>query len=285
MDVDVGIIGAGLVGSALALKLQRQPGYAVRMIANRSRDKAESLASRVGAVVGTNQAIAQTCELILITTPDRVIAAVAQEIAADCHAGQIVVHCSGSLKADILEPVRRNGALTVSVHPLQPFASVEIAAQALAGAYFTVEGEAQEWACQWVRELGGTARVIRADQKTLYHAAACVAANYLVVLAAIAADLLTYSGFEREEGLAALLPLMQGSLDNLAGAGLPQALTGPIPRGDADIVAAHLRAMPPEYLPLYRQLGVYAVELGVEKKTIGEEARRQLREILVEPEQ
>jgi predicted short-subunit dehydrogenase-like oxidoreductase (DUF2520 family) len=77
-----------------------------------------------------------------------------------------------------------------------------------------------------------------------------IASNYLVTLTHAAVSLLGQAGLEREAALMALAPLQHRSVDV---AGLPP--TGPIARGDAATVAAHLRAVGPELEPLYRVLG------------------------------
>jgi predicted short-subunit dehydrogenase-like oxidoreductase (DUF2520 family) len=276
----VGIIGAGLVGSAMALKLYRRQGYELKIIASRSVAKAEALAARVGAVAGTSREVVKTCELVLIATPDRVIEPLVSQLAADCYEGQVLAHFSGSLAAEIMAPVRLRGAQCLSLHPLQAFASLETAVAALDGTHFTVEGDRTELGCQLVKDLGGIPHRLDPERKVLYHAAACFASNYLVVLAAVATDLLERSGFGAEDGLAALLPLMRGTLANLETVGLPQALTGPIARGETAVVGAQAHNMPPEYLPLYRQLGSLAVALAAAKKTIGEAEKTKLLELL-----
>jgi len=169
------------------------------------------------------------------------------------------------------------------LHPLQTFAAG--AERALAGTYFFFEGTPGfEGAAEaLVRELGGRpVRIARAD-KALYHAAAVVACNYGVTLVAEAVAILEKAGVARETGLAALLPLLHGTLGNLATAGLPDALTGPISRGDAETVErnlAALRSRAPGLDELYRLLGRHTVPFARANGTLSAEAERRISALL-----
>ena len=100
------------------------------------------------------------------------------------------------------------------------------------------------------RALGMTPFPLADEAKPAYHAASVFASNYVVTLTHAAVSLLERTGLEREAALAALRPLQHRTIDV---AGSPP--TGPIARGDAATVAAHLRAVGPELEPLYRALG------------------------------
>jgi len=134
------------------------------------------------------------------------------------------------------------------------------------GTHFGVEGDDLELGEGIVRDLGGIPHHILAEKKTLYHVGAVVASNYLVVLASMAVELFAEAGIQPEEALASLLPLMRGTLYNLEQVGLPQALTGPIARGDVQVVQGHLDHLPPKILDIYQELGLKALELGENKK-------------------
>lgn len=274
-----GIIGPGVVGSTVAIKLSQQ-GYDIRMIAGRTTEKAQKLAERIGATACSVQELLQNCDLVFIATPDRVIEPLVKEMKEYFHPGQVLVHFSGSLNSRIMAAADLKGAQLLSLHPLQTFASTEVALSSLAGAHFAIEGDNPELGCRLVKDLGGIPHLIDPNRKTLYHAAACFASNYLVVLAAIAVDLFKCSGFSEEEALPALLPLMRGVLNSLEAAGLPQALTGPIARGDDNVVAAHLQEMPKPFEQIYKQLGSLALDIALDKKTIGSREKNRLQRLL-----
>src|SRR5204863_9917097 len=121
-----------------------------------------------------------------------------------------------------------------------------------------------------VELLGGTPLHLRAEEKTLYHAAATIASNYTVTLAALAADLLVREGIapDANAALGHLIPLLRGTIDNLDTLGLPDALTGALARGDAGTVARHIEALQacaPDTAQLYRHLARLTLPLATEK--------------------
>ena len=131
----IGIIGAGTVGTALATRLNEQ-GYKVAAVSSRTRTSAEKLVQSIDncKVVDNNQCVADTADLVFITTPDSVIPAIASELR--WHKGQSVVHCSGADSIEILQPARQMGTDVGVFHPLQTFASVKQAIDNIPGSTF-----------------------------------------------------------------------------------------------------------------------------------------------------
>ncbi|MBO8129306.1 MAG: DUF2520 domain-containing protein [Peptococcaceae bacterium] len=287
----VAIIGAGRVGSALAVALA-QKGYPLAGVASRTRASAEKLAARVGAPSSTSPVEAvKKAGVIFITTPDRTIARVAVEIARrnGFHAGQVVAHTSGAHSAGILAPVRNAGATIASMHPLQSFAGVEQAVQNLPGSYFSLEGDtaAVRVLAGIVHDLGGRYFTLDAGDKALYHTAACIASNYLVSLLHMAAELLKACGVPYREAPSLLRPLITGTLNNISDIGLPKALTGPVARGDVNTVREHLKALAASPLlrnieEQYRSLGRYTVEVARAGCYIDNGTAEKIKELLEE---
>ena len=262
-----GIIGAGIVGTALAVRLE-EAGHECIGVHTRSRLSYERFRSYLNKDHLTLDTLIPDVDCLFITTQDGMIRTVAENLSAKglIIPGQIWIHCSGSLPSDILRVQDNSSIRCLSLHPLQAFASVEKALAILAGTHFGIEGDDEELGERIVEDLGGIPHHILADQKSLYHAGAVVASNYLVVLASLAVDLFGEAGIKGEEALASLLPLMRGTLYNLEQVGLPQALTGPIARGDVQVVQGHLDHMPSKLVEIYQALGLKALELGVNKK-------------------
>ena len=70
----LGFIGAGTVGNALSLLLSNK-GYPVVAVSSRSQTSARNLAEVISSCqVLNNQGVADTAELVFITTPDDTIA-------------------------------------------------------------------------------------------------------------------------------------------------------------------------------------------------------------------
>lgn len=185
------------------------------------------------------------CRLLLIATPDAAIAEVCDALAPRLDPDAGVVHFSGGTSVAALASARGPRA---SVHPLQTVWP-DRGPDQLEGAHAAVTGD-WELGADLARALGMTPFPLADEAKPAYHAASVFASNYVVTLTHAAVSLLERTGLEREAALAALRPLQHRTIDV---AGSPP--TGPIARGDAATVAAHLRAVGPELEPLYRALG------------------------------
>jgi predicted short-subunit dehydrogenase-like oxidoreductase (DUF2520 family) len=201
---------------------------------------------------------------VLLTVPDRVLGEVAEVLAArgEPPEGTPVLHCSGALGADPLAPLHARGYQVGTLHPLQAIAHPADGPRRLLGASFAVSGEpgALAAARRLVGALGGRALPIPTARRPLYHAAAVLASNYLVVLLRTAARLLEEAGAPPEDAERALVRLARGALENVEERGLQHALTGPVSRGDPEVVGLHLRALSPEDAELYALLGLQALE-------------------------
>jgi predicted short-subunit dehydrogenase-like oxidoreductase (DUF2520 family) len=273
-----------VVGTALAHLLDKC-GYVITGISTRTLQSAESAAKNVPTKRFTDcpWEISRDAQVVFITTPDDAIESTCQAIAENqgFNKGAVVVHCSGALSSGILSSARNCKARVASLHPLQSFASVAQAVKILPGSYCAVEGDKPALAMvrQLVVDLGGFCLEIGTDGKTLYHAAAVVASNYLVTLLDVALALNNVAGMSREVSFKALLPLVEGTLKNIETKGIPQALTGPVARGDLGTVRAHLKAIgdsSSELVAMYKILGCHAVSLAKAKGTLGAETAKEL---------
>ena len=286
------IIGAGRLGKSLG-RLLRDAGYAIAALANRSRASTEAAAAFVGAgrVADSPADAARDAAVVLIATPDDVVETVCREIAegGGFREGGIVFHFSGALASDALAAARERGASVAALHPIQSFPTAEDGVKRMAGTVFTFEGDAGAHATAeaLVAALGGRMLALDPEGKALYHAACCVVSNYLVTLADLGLALMEQAGFSREDGLAALLPLIRGTVSNLENLGVPDALTGPISRGDVKTLERHLADMPEALAAarrLYSTLGLHTLEVALAKGGPTPEAAEELRRVLGEGE-
>jgi predicted short-subunit dehydrogenase-like oxidoreductase (DUF2520 family) len=180
-------------------------------------------------------------ELVLLCVPDGAIA----EVAASLPVGPWVAHVSGATPLAALAPHERR----FSVHPLQTFTRARGPEQ-LDGAWAGVTadgGEARDIGFWLAETLGLRPFALDDDARTLYHAGAVFASNYLVTLHRAATQLFERAGAPPE----ALEPLMRRTIEN------GFELTGPIARGDWETVEAHraaIRAERPELDHLYETL-------------------------------
>lgn len=285
-----GFVGAGRVATALAVGLSRA-GYPVVACSSRSPASARGLADRVPgcALVPDGTAVAQAADVVFITTPDDAIEPTCSEIR--WRVEKAAVHCSGSLPVSVLSAAADAGALVGGLHPIQTFAGREGGAEKLAGTWFGVEADdpaLRRTLEEMVATLGGQAIALRGEDKPLYHLGAVLACNYMVTLASMATEAWGTFGVAPEATLAALQSLMRGTLDNLAAVGLPDALTGPIARGDVGTVESHLAAMEehlPHFVPAYRELARRTIPIGLDKGTLASGAAQSLRQSLSIPEE
>jgi len=287
LKATLGFIGAGATGTALACSLYPK-GYNVVAVNSRGPDSAARLASRVGGcrVCITPQQVADLAQAVFITTPDDIIETIAANLAwRPC---QVVIHCSGVHSVDILEHAHKYGAYICCLHPLQTFAGVEDAVSNIAGSTFALEGdpEALDLAGCMAADLDGRLLTLRPGDKVLYHASAVTLSNYLVTLMKTAAGYWESFGISRDKAVEFLLPLLKGTVRNIERSGVPDALTGPIARGDVETVRKHiacLEASHPETLDMYRTLGLETVSVALARGRLSLETAQEIRDLLGAP--
>ena len=262
----VAVVGAGAVGTALALRCA-EAGLNVATVTSRTNRSATRLARTVGA--STVPLTNVDAPVVLLAVPDDAVATVARTL-ADAHVdwrGRAVAHTSGVLPAAVLAPLAQRGALALSLHPpraLPPGSN----ARALDGAMVVLEGsdDACAWGDAFARRLGLATLRLDADAKVRYHLALSVASNFTVTLTALAAEILGSAGVPLPDALALVRPLVHSTAENLAHALPERALTGPIVRGDTTTLARHLEALEahlPHLVPVYAALATETARVAV----------------------
>ena len=288
MKPSFAIVGCGKVGTALGINLSKA-GYRLAGLSCRAEESAKKAAEITGAEEYSHIPwdITKNVDIIFITTPDGVITEVCGEIARNggLSEASIVLHCSGSHPSTILSPARETGASIGSMHPLQSFAAADHARNSFEGIIVSTEGdtEAVNISKEMAKDLGATCITIKTEAKTLYHASAVVACNYLVTLQDFAVRLMEAAGISGKEAFQVLKPLVMGTLSNIEKAGTVKALTGPIARGDVETVKTHvndIRSLEPDLIALYNTLGLHTITIAEAGGTLSEEAAGELRQIL-----
>ncbi|WP_329357256.1 Rossmann-like and DUF2520 domain-containing protein [Streptomyces anulatus] len=275
----VGVVGAGRVGPALAASLQlagHRP-VAVSGVSDASRRRAAELLPDV-PVVEPAEVLARA-ELVLLTVPDDVLPTLVEGLAETgaVRPGQLLVHTSGRYGARVLDPALRAGALPLALHPAMTFTGTAVDVQRLAGCSFgvTAPEELRLAAEALVIEMGGEPEWIAEESRPLYHAALALGANHLVTLVTQSMELLAKAGVAAPDRM--LGPLLGAALDNALRSG-DAALTGPVARGDAGTVAAHigeLREHAPQavagYIEMARATADRALAHGLLKAELAED--------------
>jgi predicted short-subunit dehydrogenase-like oxidoreductase (DUF2520 family) len=282
-----GIIGAGAVGTALGAALHRA-GWPVGAVASRDEANRERFRSFVPGARGFAEANAllDEVELIVLAVPDDVIAGLAGELRM--YSGQAMIHTSGALGAEVLEPARAAGTEIGAFHPLVAFADTERAVAALHGATIAIEGEEQLAAllAEMAEAVGATAVRLAPGTKTAYHAAAVLAAGGFVALLDAIAELGRVAGLDEAGSLAIYGGLIEQTLGNARALGIQKALTGPMTRGDVGTLARHLETLgrhAPDVLPLYRAAAEREIALAEARGSVSSETAIALRRVLATP--
>ncbi|MDO4244273.1 MAG: DUF2520 domain-containing protein [Actinomyces sp.] len=241
----VGIISAGRVGAVLgsALRAAGHQVVGVHAVSEASRERAEILLA--GVPVLEIDEIVERAELVLLAVPDDALSPLVQGLAdlGRWQPGQLVVHTSGRYGTGVLEPARRCGAIPLAIHPAMTFSGWSVDLVRLTGCPMavTAPGPVLPIAQALAVELGGEPFVLDEQARPAYHAALAHGANHLVTLVGQAVRLLGAAGVE--DGAATLGPLLTAALDRALHEGPDAALTGPVVRGDAGTLSAHLAAI------------------------------------------
>ena len=254
------IVGAGRLGAALTMEL-RQAGYGISEIVSRnhaaSKRRAAALARRVRARPTTLNNARLDAEVIWFCVPDREIKNAALQLASTVSwKRKLAFHSSGALSSDELDILRQRGAAVGSIHPLMTFVSGST--PSLKGVPFAMEGDAGaiRTARCIVHHLGGEAFTIRKQHKTAYHAWGSFASPLLVATLVTAEQLARAAGLSAREARRKMIPIVKQTIANYERLGPAGAFSGPMVRGDAEIVRKHLQLLEkvPEVRAVYLAL-------------------------------
>jgi predicted short-subunit dehydrogenase-like oxidoreductase (DUF2520 family) len=284
------IIGCGRLGISLAVFLSGQ-GYIAKGFSSKTIESVEKAIRFTGASMAYDKPwkAAQAAKIVFITTPDTLIEPVCKKIAAEggFNTQSVVFHLSGALSSDILASAKKAGAVTGSIHPLQAFTPYEEGQKSpFTGINMSVEGDEKAVVLgkEIVNALSAHSFTIPTKAKTLYHASAVVASNYLVTVENFALKLLQQAGLSEDSAYEILEPLIMGSLNNIKKRGSINALTGPVARGDYEIVARHLNDIQqklPQFSALYKLLGHYTLDIAKQRGELEEDTLQRLADLFI----
>jgi predicted short-subunit dehydrogenase-like oxidoreductase (DUF2520 family) len=282
----IGFVGAGPVGLTLARAFSAA-GWPVVAVASRDPSRRAAFRAALPDVRAFAEpaGVLDEAAIIFLTVPDDAIATVAAGLRL--YSGQAIVHTSGSLGLDVLAPAMAAGTMAGSFHPLVAFADTDAALAALSGATVAIEGDEPMLSLldQLAEAIGGQAVRIPSGGKAAYHAAAVLAAGGFVALLDAIAELGRGAGLDEAGALAIYAPLIRQSLANAERLGIRAALTGPIARGDAGTLRAHLAAMrtlAPGAIELYTAAARREIALATARGAIDAAGAASLAEILEE---
>jgi predicted short-subunit dehydrogenase-like oxidoreductase (DUF2520 family) len=241
------LIGAGHVGRVLGRLLATAGGWQVQDVLTRSAGSAQQAV----AFIGAGRAVAGYDELrpadvyLLAVGDDQIVPASEALAQAVLVAGAVVFHCSGALASSQMRSAIAAGAHAASVHPIRSFADPAAVAAQFDGTFCGVEGapEALALLLPALGAIGAQAVQIDAAAKTVYHAAAVFASNYLVTVLDAALRAYQAAGIPEPVARRMAQPLAAESMANVFRLGAAAALSGPVARGDMATVERQRRAV------------------------------------------
>ncbi|HEU4672784.1 MAG TPA: DUF2520 domain-containing protein [Candidatus Limnocylindrales bacterium] len=282
----IGIVGAGPVGTALGAAFARA-GWPVSAVASRDPGRRERFRSFVPGARGFVEpaALLDEAQLIVLAVPDDAIASLAGRLRL--YSGQALVHTSGALGPEVLEPAMAAGTQAGTFHPLVAFADVERALEALPGSTIAIEADPElgSLLADLAEAIGAVPVRLAPGSKAAYHAGAVLAAGGVVALLDAIARLGAVAGLDETAALGVYGRLVEQTLANARALGIPAALTGPIARGDAGTLRLHLaalRAHAPEVLPLYRAAAERELAIAAGRGALDAGAAERVRRVLAE---
>lgn len=282
----IGFVGAGRVGTALAVAFSRAE-WEVTGVASRDETRRAQFRSLVPSARAFEDAsnVLDEADLIFLTVPDDAIASVAASL--HLYSGQALVHTSGALPASVLTPAMAAGTSKASFHPLVAFADLERALEALHGATVALDGDESllPVLADMAESVG--ARPVRLPEggKAAYHAAAMMAAGGLIGLLDGIVQVAQLAGLDEKTALSVYLPLARQALANSERFGVDASLTGPFVRGDVGTVRGHLdvlRDSAPQALDLYVAVARRELDIARRRGRLTDDAAAQLAALLDE---
>lgn len=266
MQRSVSIIGLGNWGSSLAYALNAAGGSLQEVILSRARSGAGNSGWARALPLITLDRAELKADVLWLCVPDaaigRVTGRIVKRVGKRGLKGQIVVHSSGALSAQVLQAAARAGASVASVHPVMSFATrIPVPLQ---GVPFGVEADAASRRIlnAIVRRVGGRPFSVEAGSKALYHAVGVLSSPLLVSHLVAAHEAAALAGFNPRQARRLIEPIVWATLDNFFLRGHGKSFSGPIARGDVQTIDLHLQALKPHPMlaGVYRSLALYALK-------------------------
>jgi predicted short-subunit dehydrogenase-like oxidoreductase (DUF2520 family) len=243
----IGLVGPGRLGTLFAHAATAAGIPVVRVAGGSDASRARFRAGLAGVREVPLESVAEGVGLVVVATPDGAITDVVDRLvradALDESHG--VVHLAG---VHGTAPLRRAGLAGARIAALHPATTVPTGAtdpallHGVAWAVTTGPVDA-DWARGLVAALGGDPFDVPEDARVRYHAALAMASNAVGAAVVTARNLLRSAGIADAERIVG--PIAHASVAAAASGGAA-AITGPIVRGDAATVRAHLDAIAPD---------------------------------------
>lgn len=256
-DPRIAVVGAGRLARAL---LRTLPGR-IALVVPRATTKVDAVLRELAGERLASMADLATAPVgvVWLAVSDDAIATVASAMATlrDSWEGVHVLHSSGALPTSLLDPLAARGAITVALHPNAAFTGDDAVPTGLVWSVASDDPDASTFARTLLAPVAPRLIAIEDDARALYHAAASTASNYSVTLFAVAQELYRRAGMPEMMARSVVEQFMIGSARRCSELGPREALTGPIARGDEDVVdrqSEAVRRVAVEFAELFEAL-------------------------------
>ncbi|ATD56147.1 DUF2520 domain-containing protein [Clostridium chauvoei] len=260
----IGFIGAGKVGFSLG-KYFMENNITVTGYYSRNEDSAYEASIFTNTKKYNNlEDIINESDAIFITTPDGEIQRVWNELKELSIQNKMICHCSGSLSSNIFSNINKYGAYGYSIHPMLAISDKYNSYKNLKEAFITIEGHDKHISDfkKVIESLGNKTTVITEENKPLYHAASVVVSNLVIGLINNGINYLEKCGFNEEDAINSLYPLITFNIKNIKEKGVVESLTGPVERGDLNTIKAHCNSLYGIDKELYKMLSKNILEIA-----------------------
>ena len=211
--------------------------------------------------------LVENSDAICITTPDKEILNVWDNLKQLSIKNKLICHCSGALSSEIFSDISKFGAYSYSIHPMFALSDKYNSYKKFNEAFITIEGDEKyiNKLEEMFKTLGNSYKVINKENKSLYHLASVMSSNLVLGLINCGLNYLKLSDFDDNEAMEALYPLIKNNIENIRVNGCKASLTGPLERGDLSTIKSHIDAMPAEDVKLYKVCNENLLKLAKEK--------------------
>ncbi|MFV0822189.1 DUF2520 domain-containing protein [Tatlockia micdadei] len=271
----INFVGCGNLGKTLGRLITVHHLGKVEGVVTTSLKSADKAVEFIGAGKScTNYSELPTADIYFITTGDDLIETVCNQLIAEAKVakGAIIIHCSGSLSSDVLMQARDAGCYAFSVHPVKSFANPELSVEQFSGTYCGYEGDEAVFPTlnALFTGMGAILFPITKEQKPIYHAAGVIANNYIVGLHYLASECYRFAGVDENIAYQMTSMLMSEAIQNLQKFNHKNALTGPLQRGDIEVVREHLSHLTalPQIKAVYASLGEAIIPISDRAKQL-----------------
>ncbi|MFC1650890.1 Rossmann-like and DUF2520 domain-containing protein [Candidatus Latescibacterota bacterium] len=282
------LLGAGRTGTMLSIALSRA-GYRFSWIGSNKLEDARILAQKVGIGrygVGFEEFSEKAGFLILAVPDDKIRCAAADTVSAGIITEDTVVaHLSGVLGAEVLEKAGSAGASVMAFHPAQTFTLSSNPATVFKNICFDMEGD--DTACvlgeRVAADLGAVSIQLDPEHRILSHLAMTAASNYTVSLMHMAEDIMASAGIPKDKAEKMLHPLFSATANNISSIGTANSLTGPVSRGDSDVLKKHFKALEnldKNYRELFSKLAGIALKITVDRGDMSPKKAKEIKRII-----